>query len=156
MKYVVVPEDVVLMLANKPLIVTDREGKETQVVWSHEKFVAEYICTNPQLNRPSSGTVSGDALRRVVKLLRLFDGAKPGDVIGVEDEDFKKVRAVVDAIEWTEHMMRFAHQMLPHIEAWEHAEKHDEAWKKEYDVERSKKPALRAVEGDVAESPKAG
>ena len=150
MKYVVVPENVYFRYDGQP--VHDQNGKP--VVWSHEKFVSEFICTSPTMNRGG-----GDGLRRVVKMLRLFESAKAGDVIGIEDADYKVARSVVDSIEWPAPIMRFAHQMLPHVEAWEHAEKHDEAWKKEYDVEHSKKPALRAVEDPVAaddEAPKAG
>ncbi|MES2179835.1 MAG: hypothetical protein V4550_18385 [Gemmatimonadota bacterium] len=130
MKHIIVPADVNIV---------DRGGKEVKVslekdgpavpwVITHEDFVYDNLCVHPNLSKGG-----GNGARRQQKIEQVFLGCKPGDVIGVEDADFVVAIAVIGTFEWSPSFARYATQMLPHIEAWEAAEKQNDAWKKARD-----------------------
>lgn len=151
MRYVIVPKDITIVVddnPNKPVITVDENGDKQPLVFSFKKWLDGYV-----LNSPTMVRGGGSALRRVIKMMALFDDVEPADVIGVEDDDYRLARTAIDDIQWPPGMVRWAYQLLPFIEAWEQAKDQDEAWKKKYDAEQAKKPSLRAVEDDA---PKAG
>jgi hypothetical protein len=139
MKYVIIPEDVALMnrRTGKPIQVVRQDGeKPSDWVFTHEEFVLDHVCSDPRI---SAG--GGDGARRLRKIEEAFLGCKPGDEIGVEDADYRVVMMVVGTLSWGPQFARHAAQLLPHIEAWEVADKQNDQWKRK----REEEAKLRAV-----------
>jgi len=150
MKYVIVPPDVTIMnkATGKPVRAIDGDTEKDFVV-SMQFFVERYISTSSKLLRFRPDEASGEGLRRVAKLLRVFEGGKPGDVIGIEDADYKAARAAVDALDWSAlGLAGVAPQLLPMVEAWEAAEKQDDEWKRKRDEATVPAKHLTVVEGE--------
>lgn len=149
MKYVIVPNNIPIVNKVTGKVMKAIEGDHEQdFIFSMKFFVERYLAVSPKLLRARADEPSGDGLRRVTKLLRAFESCKEGDVIGVEDADYKAARAAVDALDWGP-FAQFAPQVLPMIEAWEAAEKQDDEWKKKHDAERRERLT-------VVEAPRAG
>lgn len=122
MKYVLVPSPVTLRSKGMPIKGPD--GRELDPVTAHS-FVIDYICSSQHLGKGYEGA------KRASKLDRLFDGAAVESYIGVEDADHKAALQVIAAIEWRSPLI--ASQLLPFLDAWEHAPE--------------KKPAEKSVNG---------
>lgn len=133
MHYVVVPADVTVTNKRTGEVVKYADGDERKdLVVTMPFFFEQYIVNSSELTK---GVTTGEGLRRIMKLTALFEDAKAGDVIGVEDADFKAVRKAVDAIQFPPAFQLYASQMLPFVQAWEDAEKQNEEWKKARDKE---------------------
>lgn len=134
MKYVIVPADVPIVdkRTNEPIKGQDPVDptKSEPLVMKHSDFVINNICFHADFSKGGA-----EGLRRKKRVEDKFINCKPGDVVGVEESDFKVGRPLLDKVEWHPQFTRFADQMLPHFEAWEAAEKQDEEWKKKYDAE---------------------
>lgn len=138
MKYVVVPETIAIMNKDKPQLVIKEQGAEPEpFIITHEDFVFDNIVASADLSK--SG---GEGARRHRKIVKAFEGCKAGDVIGVEDADFKVARTIIDNLNFNSAMARYVSQLLPHIEAWEAADKQDDAWKKKRDSEPNGKATI--------------
>lgn len=156
MKYVIIPEDVTIVdrrNGNKPVIMKKNPDDEgAPWVLKHEDFVMTNIVDSPTMVKGG-----GEGLRRARKIEKKFENCQPGDVIGVEDADYRIIRGIIDSIEWAPHFARYATQIASHVEAWENADKQDDAWKKKYDAEQAAKKngKAEAVEAPPEEAPSA-
>lgn len=65
---------------------------------------------DPKIGRGYEGN------KRIAKLDRLFEKAEPGDVIAVEDEDWRKVRAIIEERHWP--LPSFGALLVSFEEAW--------------------------------------
>lgn len=131
MRYLVIPDDVQIVdrKSGQPVLFRRSQTEEPQL-WkiSHESFLTDFLLPHSDLLR---GGVH--ALRRALKLEKLLSGCKPGDVIPLEDADYLVLRGLLEKIEWPPQFARFAVQMLPHLEAWERADRQNDAWIKARD-----------------------
>lgn len=137
MKYVVVPEDIAIVdrrNGNRPIILKRSEEEEGEpYVIKFRDFVLTNIVDSPAMVRGG-----GEGIRRARKIEALFQDARPGDVVGVEDADYRIIRNIVDHIEWSPTFARHATQIEPFIAAWEAAERQDDKWKRKRDAEAAK------------------
>jgi hypothetical protein len=157
MKYVIVPPDITIMNRSTGKAVQAIDGNvEKDFVFTMSFFVERYIIVSSRVLRARPDEPTGDGLRRALKLQRAFENCAPGQVIGVEDADYKAVRAAVDNIDWPPAFAPFAPQVLPMIEAWEAAEKQDDEWKRKRDAE-ARRAAIHDADDDIVVTPpKAG
>lgn len=131
MKYVLVPPPVHIMnhRFKQPLMQTV-EGKNPQpMIISMFTFVVDYICGSEAVGK------GVEAARVINKLQSAFLDVEPGELVGVEDADYKVAMACIGSINWTAQFQPFCGQLLPLIEAWEDAAKQDETWKKNQTAE---------------------
>lgn len=127
MKNVVIPEPIVFTVKGgaRATALIDGSLKEIPTVTMYD-FVMDSICSSANIGNGIEGA------KRVRKLDRAFEDAKPGDVVGVEDADYKVVMEVISKIQWARPAL--AAQLLPLLEAWEVAEKQDEEWRKKQNL----------------------
>lgn len=140
MKYVIIPKSVNIVDRTGNPVNIKRGDLSVPWLFSHEDFVLDSLCASPEMS-----VGGGDGMRRQRKIEQAFTGCKEGDVIGVEDADFKIALAICGVLKWSEVVAKYATQFLPHAEAWEAAVKQDDAWKKKYDAEKAEKSNGAAV-----------
>jgi hypothetical protein len=125
MRYVIVPSDVhIVDRQGRPVEIKINDQQQPWII-KHEDFVFENITSNEKLV-----VGGGEGVRRQRKIRKAFEECKVGDIIGIEDADFKIARFVLDNLVWHSQFARYAEQMLPHIEAWENADRQNDEWKK--------------------------
>lgn len=127
MKHIVIPETITLFSRNGERVMSVDENKNRKpydpVVFG--PFLFDQVCASSHVGR------GGEAARRVRKLEKLLLDAKPGDVVAIEDTDYKVIERVIAEVEWPHAAL--SSQFLPFIEAIEDAAKQDEAWKRTRD-----------------------
>jgi len=118
MKYVIVSDPVKLVHpATKQPLETLADS-----TW----FLNNHVLHSPLIGKGIEG------LRRVQKLEAKFASVVPGDVVGIEDADYKIIVDILDATVWD--IPRLGVQALPYFEAWEAADKQDDEWKRKQNI----------------------
>jgi hypothetical protein len=120
MKHVLVPAPVVIQHRKSA-----PSGTSSEPMTMHD-FVMDTICTSTAIGKGIDG------VKRVRKLDRGFADKAPGDIVAIEDADYKAVMEVISQIQWSR--PDIGAQLLPMLEAWEDAEKHDEEWRRKQNV----------------------
>lgn len=153
MKHVIVPLPIKITDPEnkKPVMQENAETKKMEEVpeYTLQRFHSGYVLSNPELGTGIEG------LRRAVRLEEMFEKAVPGDVVAVDNEDHKVVMDILKKIRWPS--PRHAMQFLPHLDAWDAAEKQDEKWKREYDEKKAaaEKPIEAPLPPDLQVTPAA-
>ncbi len=112
MRYVIVPEPVILLdAAGKPMKEQDQK-KDAEAITMHS-FLLSVPCSNPAIG---SGPIG---LRRVNKLDKLFDDVAPGTEVEVEDADHAAVQKILEETTWG--YPQIARQQIRFLDAWEFA-----------------------------------
>ena len=128
MKHIVVPADIILHARNGERVMAVDENKNRKpydpIVFG--VFLFDAVCNSPHLGKGS------EAARRVRKLEKLLLEAKYGDIIAIEDADYKVVEQVITEIAWP--YPALSGQFLPFIEAIEAAAKQDDDWRKKQNM----------------------
>lgn len=136
MHYIVVPPDVKIIdkRSGKPVpYQRTPEDKPEPWIITHDEFVIDILCASAAILEGG-----GDGLRRQLRLQTAFENCHAGDVIGVDGPDYLAAKRALGTIGWSPQAARFASQMLPHIAAWEAAEKQTKEWKQKRETDTTK------------------
>ena len=127
MKWITVPAPMTpRTIEGKPFISQDDDGSKVEVgeITLH-KYLMHFIVNEAdivkdertgQLARELKIGRGYEGNKRTRKLDRLFDHAKPGQTIGVEDEDYKAIRQIIEEKSWPS--ATFGSQFADFEEAW--------------------------------------
>jgi hypothetical protein len=126
MHYVTVPSPVVLRTIDKKAYRENDPDDPTKTIEmkpvTMHRYLMAYVVNevHPPENQNSAAKAKigsgyeGD--KRIAKLDRLFENAKPGDVVAVEDEDWRKVRAIIEEKVWG--LPTFGALLINFSDAW--------------------------------------
>jgi len=137
MKYFVVPEPVKLVntLTKQPMMYSgDHPSAGSPVEITAHRFLLDNILSSKEIGKGVEG------VRRVRKMDMVFEDAKVGDLVCVEDADYAVVMKIIGEMEFASPL--HAAQLLPFFDAWEETAKHDEKWKREQ--------TLKSIPGETA------
>jgi len=127
MKWIVVPAPMTPRTTDgKPFFSQDEDGSKTEIgeVTLH-RYLMEYLVNESiivkdaatgQLARELKIGRGYEGNKRTRKLDRLFDAAKPGQAVAVEDEDYKAIRRIIEEKQWAS--ATFGSQFADFEEAW--------------------------------------
>lgn len=110
MRYIKVPDAIQLYdLAHKRPII-ENDGSEMEP-WTFQRYLATLVLPDPAMGK---GYKADKAVRAVDKA---FEGAKPGDVVGVEDDHWERMKTAVEDPQGGRPNLGITSQLVPFAEA---------------------------------------